>query len=83
MDELADRRCRRLVVALDHHFVEVESEVYTDLAFGYEYWSEYLDTFNELTVLARVGKAKSVPEGYFIATGPAVSFLGVPNFSNP
>ncbi len=83
MDELTAHRCRRLVVSLDHHFVEVGTEVYTDLAFGYEYWREYLDTFTELIVLARLGKAKSVPEGYFIATGPSVKFLGVPNFYGP
>jgi len=83
MDELAASRRRQLVVALDHHFVEVGNEVYTDLAFGYEYWREYLDAFSEVCVLARMGKAKSVPEGYFVATGPSVRFVAVPNFYGP
>ncbi len=83
MDELANHFRRQLVVSLDHHFVEVGNEVYTDLAFGYEYWREYLDTFTEVRVLARIDKASSVPEGYFVATGPSVRFVALPDFYGP
>ena len=46
----------RLVVATEHHFVRVGGEIYTALAFGYEYWKKYLGAFDEVHVLARVGR---------------------------
>lgn len=74
---------RRLVVALDHHFIDVQGRFYTELAFGYEFWHEYLDTFSEVCVLARVRRAPDVPTSYFAADGPGVTFFQVPDFRGP
>jgi len=70
-------------VAIEHHFVEVGGRVYTSLAFGYDYWREYLELFDEVCVLARVGRAGSVPEDHFRADGDRVRFLPMPNYLGP
>jgi len=77
------RRPVRLVVAIEHHFVRVGGSVYTSLAFGYEYWKEYLEVFDEVHVLARVGRAEEVPAGHFVADGPGVGFIPVPDYLGP
>jgi len=69
-----------LVVAIEHHFVESGDRVYTSLAFGYEYWKEYLEVFDEVYVLARVGYSDVVPKDHFIADGPGVKFIYVPDY---
>jgi len=70
----------RLVVAIEHHFVRVGGEIYTALAFGYEYWKKYLEAFDEVHVLARVGCAEAVREDQFRADGPGVHFIPVPEY---
>lgn len=72
-----------VVVAIEHHFLDVNGEIYTELAFGYDYWLEYLQSFDEVLVLARVGKADTVPEGWFRADGPSVSFIKVHDYLGP
>ena len=77
------RRPVRLVVATEHHFVRVGGEIYTALAFGYEYWKKYLEAFGEVHVLARVGRAETVHEDRFRADGPGVYFIPVPEYRGP
>ena len=72
-----------VVVAIEHHFLQVGNEVHTELAFGYAYWREYLDVFDEVIVLARVGKADRAPQGWFRADGPQVRFAAVPDYTGP
>lgn len=63
-----------LAVAIEQHFVEVEGKVYTDIAFDYDYWREYLEVFDRVEPVARVGKADKVPDGWVRADGPGVRF---------
>lgn len=72
-----------VVVAIEHHFLQVGDEVHTQLAFGYAYWREYLDVFSGVIVLARVGTADRAPEGWFRADGPHVRFVAVPDYTGP
>jgi len=65
----------KILVSIEHHFVRCPDGVYTDLAFGYDYWQEQLDVFDEVIVLARVRKSESIPEEMFRSDGDGVSFL--------
>ena len=79
----SSREGQRLVVATEHHFVDVSGKVYTSLAFGYDYWREFLEVFDEVLVLARVGRKDNIPDDHFRADGPGVSFLAVPDYLGP
>lgn len=37
-----------LMVAIEQHFVEYGGAIYTDIAFAYPYWQEYLKVFDEV-----------------------------------
>ena len=63
-----------LKVAIEQHFLEVEGKVYTDIAFDYAYWREYLGVFDRVEPVARVGEADKVPDGWVRADGPGVGF---------
>ena len=70
----------KLVVAIEHHFVETGGRIYTALSFGYEYWKEYLEVFDEVYVLARVGYSDVIPKNHFVADGPGVKFIYIPDY---
>jgi glycosyltransferase involved in cell wall biosynthesis len=65
----------RIMVSLEHHFVRTPQGVFTDLAFGYDYWREILEVFDEVLVLARVKKADKLADGMFRADGEGVAFI--------
>lgn len=44
----------KLLVVLEHHFVRCPKGVFTDLAFAYDYWQEFLKVFDEIIVTTRV-----------------------------
>lgn len=70
----------RLLVALEHHFVRCNEGVFTDLAFAYDYWQEYLEVFDEVIVTARVKWSDQKPGGMLRADGDGVSFFGISNY---
>jgi glycosyltransferase involved in cell wall biosynthesis len=74
---------KRLIVAIEHHFHRYNRQVYTDIAFAYEYWHEYLDVFDEVTVLARVRNIEKLPEHLRRADGEGVSFIDLPDYYGP
>lgn len=65
---------KTLKVAIEQHFLEVEGKIYTDIAFDYGYWREYLEVFDRVEPVARVGEADKVPDGWVRADGPGVRF---------
>jgi len=73
----------KLVVAIEHHFVQTDTDVQTTLAFGYDYWKDYLEVFDRVYVLGRVGSHEVVGEDHFRADGPGVEFLPVPDYYGP
>lgn len=70
----------RLFVSIEQHFWEFEDKVYTDVAFGYEYWKEYLEVFDKVFPIARVRKVKQLPDGWQRADGPNVCFVAVTDY---
>jgi len=45
-----------ILVAIEQHFIEYHGAIYTDIAFAYPYWQEYLKVFDEVVVVAGRGK---------------------------
>lgn len=73
------KRCT-LKVAMVYHFLEVDGAVYTDMAYDYAHWREYLTVFDEVEIIARVGRSSAVPEGWTRADGPGVRFVKLPDY---
>ena len=69
-----------LRVAIEQHFLEVDGKVYTDIAFDYTYWQEYLQAFDEIVVIGRVGHAQRIRKGCLEASGPNVRFHGIHDY---
>jgi len=70
----------KLLVALEHHFVKCPQGVFTDLAFAYDYWQEYLEIFDSVMVVARVEEMSEKPEGLKRADGEGVEFFPIFNY---
>ncbi|WP_372367386.1 glycosyltransferase family 4 protein [Candidatus Uabimicrobium sp. HlEnr_7] len=70
----------KLVVALEHHFVRCPEGVFTSLAFGYSFWQEYLQIFDQVCVVARMSCADEPPENTFVASGENVEFYDLPDY---
>lgn len=69
-----------LLVALEHHFLRCPNSVYTDLAFAYDYWREYLEVFDKVVVVARVKKSGQKPDGMLRADGERVRFFDIADY---
>jgi len=54
--------------------------VFTDLAFAYDYWQEYLEIFDSLMVVARIDETSGKPEGLKRADGKGVRFFAIPDY---
>jgi glycosyltransferase involved in cell wall biosynthesis len=67
----------KILVALEHHFIRCPQGVYTELAFAYDYWSEYLEVFDEVVVVARVKYLMETPSGMIRADGKGVVFVDI------
>ncbi len=71
---------RTIRMALEYHFLEVGGRVYTDLSFDYAFWSEYLDVFDRVEPIARIGRAAKLPEGWRRADGDGVQFRPIHDY---
>jgi glycosyltransferase involved in cell wall biosynthesis len=69
-----------LHVCIEQHFVEYGNAVYTDVAFAYSYWREYLDVFDEVCPIARVRAVTSLPAGWERADGELVRFIKIRDY---
>jgi glycosyltransferase involved in cell wall biosynthesis len=68
------------MVAIEQHFLEYKGAVYTDIAFAYRYWQEYLEVFDEVCPIARVRKVSTLPKGWQRADGPNVCFICITDY---
>lgn len=67
-----------MLLVLEHHFYKTsDNKVWCDRIINYEYFKRYLNVFEEITVLARLKEVDSVEEGYLLASGPNVIFIGL------
>ncbi len=71
---------KTILVALEHHFVKHPEGVFTDLAFAYDYWQEYLEIFDSVMVVARIEETSEKPEGLKRADGKGVTFFPIYNY---
>ena len=74
---------KKVVVGLEHRFYKFDGAVYTKLAFSYGYWSQYLDYFDEVKVVARVERVVKLDPLMVRADGGGVKFLEMPYYVGP
>jgi len=74
----------RLLIALEHHFLRAaDVNIYTAAPPRYEFWRQYLHTFEAIVVLARVGETTQLQPAQQRADGPGVTFWRLPNYFGP
>jgi phosphatidylinositol alpha-1,6-mannosyltransferase len=74
----------RLLIALEQRFLRgPDGNIYTAAPPRYEFWGQYLHTFEEIVVLARVGETTQLPPVQHRADGPGVTFWRLPNYFGP
>jgi len=69
-----------LLVAIEQHFLEYKNDIYTDIAFAYPYWQEYLQVFDRVFPIARVRKVDTIPDGWQRADGKNVEFVKMTDY---
>jgi glycosyltransferase involved in cell wall biosynthesis len=67
-------------VAIEQHFIEYQGHIYTDIAFAYPYWQEYLQVFDRVSPIARVKKTDILPDGWQRADGEKVNFIRITDY---
>jgi glycosyltransferase involved in cell wall biosynthesis len=71
---------RKVAVALEHRFYIYNGELYTKLAFSYEYWESYLEYFSEVIIIARAKEIYELDESCVKVSGEKVTFISVPYY---
>lgn len=73
-----------VTIALEHHFLRTpDGRVWTETTFAYPFWLRYLQVFDAVQVIARVRNADTAMAGWKQASGPAVTFIDVPDYRGP
>jgi len=67
-------------VSLEHRFYFYEGSYYTQLAFPYLYWKDYLRYFDQIEVIARVKKVDFIDDSFKRVDGKNVSVLAMPYY---
>ncbi len=73
----------KVVVSLHHHFRRTpDGTVYPYHVFSYNFWRPYLEVFDEVAVFARLSDVSYISSYDYLepASGPGVSFIGLPDF---
>ena len=83
MKKLNSPSKKNVCVALEHHFYKFNNRYYTKLAFPYFYWSDYLNFFDKVYVVARVKEVSNIDDGFKLACGEGVEFLEMPDYLGP
>jgi glycosyltransferase involved in cell wall biosynthesis len=72
------------LVAVEHHYKRgPDGHIYGEGPTGYSFWSTYLDTFDKIVVLSRVGASDGPFPKEAKADGSSVSFLALPDYQGP
>lgn len=73
-----------LLVAIEgHFFVGDTGAIYGDGPARYSAWANYLEVFDQVTVLARIAQSQRVWPEEARADGPCVSFCALPDYRGP
>jgi glycosyltransferase involved in cell wall biosynthesis len=76
----------RLSVTLEERFLQTpDGAIWSGFGgtAGYSFWRRYLDIFDEVTVVARVGPTSQADDRWRRADGEGVTFHGVPHYVGP
>ena len=74
----------RVLVALEHHFRRGPGgRIYAPGPTNYAFWQRYLEDFEEVVVLARVGEGGEALAPEARADGPGVTFWPLPDYLGP
>jgi glycosyltransferase involved in cell wall biosynthesis len=74
----------RLLITAEAHFSQsFPGEISVEGPANYPFWSNYLETFDEVTVLARVAASKNPQPESARADGPSVTFSALPDYLGP
>jgi glycosyltransferase involved in cell wall biosynthesis len=73
-----------VTIALEHHFLRTpDGCVWTQTTFAYQFWQRYLQVFDSVRVIARVRNVDTAMAGCKQASGPAVTFIDIPDYLGP
>ena len=73
-----------VTIALEHHFLRTpDGSVWTETTFAYNFWQRYLQVFDSVRVIARVRYVERAMAGWRRASGPAVTFVALPDYHGP
>jgi glycosyltransferase involved in cell wall biosynthesis len=74
----------RLLIAVEHHFVQgPDGHIYSHGPAGYKFWQRYLEVFEEVVVLGRVGRRAADSNGLVRADGPGAIFWPLVEYLGP
>ena len=74
----------QVLIALENHYeYGPDGRIYAEGPAKYSFWSHYLNTFDEVIVLARVGAHRGTVCEEARADGPRVSFRALPDYHGP
>ena len=73
-----------LLVALEYRFKQNEfGEICSDNHYDYRFWKRYLNSFDEVVVLARLSKKEPLASTWQRVEGERVRVVGIPDFNGP
>lgn len=80
-DEATKGKPTVLLLILEHHFIESEGRVYTDVQCNADFWERYLKEFDQLIVCARLKSLAHIDEEKLCRSDKRnVRFIGLPDF---
>jgi glycosyltransferase involved in cell wall biosynthesis len=71
------------VTSEEHYSAAISGAIYSSESANYSSWCRYLETFDEVLVVARVGASKLSEKNREPADGPGVSFRALPDYTGP
>src|SRR4051794_27105219 len=78
------RICMQLLISSEQRYERTpDGAVWTPNANSYTFWNRYLETFEDVRVLARIRNVPTVDPHWLRADGPRVAIHAVPHFIGP
>lgn len=74
-----ERSSMRLLVVTDHRFIRMNGQTFDEYCFDYDFFSDYLDVFPEVTLAARVRDVQAAPPGVQRTDGKGLTVLPLPD----
>jgi glycosyltransferase involved in cell wall biosynthesis len=68
------------VVVVEEHFIRTPAGVFSSYSLPFPYWEHYLEFFDEVRPLARVGWSDQTNPRWVRADGPGVRFVPLPDY---